>query len=192
MVRNYETTVAMQQSRTIALAMFQYANDNDGRYPNGNNSTEVFQKLVDGNYIGDPDIFYVPFSGKTRALPGERLKPENVSFDVTDGANPNSSQGVPLVFLTGYKVDYRPGGNAVSLIAPYPPYAQRTWSEWWQGKPKQDPKPFLAVCYVSHTAFAKNVTVPPGGFGYVLHFVPPDFDAHGKVYRQLTPDGVMK
>ena len=36
----------MQTSRTIALALHQYAADHNGRYPDGKSSTEVFQKLM--------------------------------------------------------------------------------------------------------------------------------------------------
>jgi hypothetical protein len=184
----------MQASRTIALALFQYANDHDGRYPDGNSSTEVFQKLIDGNYITDPGVFYVPLAGKVKARAGDRLKPENVSFDITGGADANAPDGLPLVFLTGYKVDYRPGGKAVSLTAPYTGYQSvpRTWSEWWHDVPVQPYEPVMCVTYKSNTAFGKRLELVQGGYGYARNFVPADFDAKGKTYRQLTPDGVLK
>jgi hypothetical protein len=48
----------MQATRQIGMMMFQYAMDNDGKYPDGNSSTEVFQKLIDKNYCTDPTIFF--------------------------------------------------------------------------------------------------------------------------------------
>lgn len=184
----------MQTCRTLSLAMFQYANDNGGKYPDGNSSTEVFQKLIDGNYITDPTIFYVPMEGKIKGTEGRRLKPENVCYDLTGGVEANSPEGLPLVFITGYKVDYRPGGEAVSLTAPYPRYGgrDRTWWEWFRGEKDTPSDPYLAVCYHSNNAFSTRLNVSSSGFGYVRDFVPADFDAKGKTYRQLTPDGVMK
>jgi hypothetical protein len=67
------TAAAMQTSRTIALAMFQYANDHDGKYPDGNSSTEVFQKLIDGNYVDDPALFYVLFEGVRENVSSRRM-----------------------------------------------------------------------------------------------------------------------
>jgi hypothetical protein len=193
MIKDTESGV-MQTSRTLALEMFQYASDHDGRYPNGNSSTEVFQKLIDGNYISDPGLVYVPLPGKVRARPGDRLKPENVSFDITGGADAHAPDGLPLVFLTGYRVDYRPGGKAVTLTAHYPNYGPetRTWSEWWNGVPIRPLGPVLCVTYKSNSAFGKKLDFPPGGSGFVRDFVPKDFDAKGKTLRQLTPDGPLK
>jgi hypothetical protein len=61
----------MQMLRAIGLAMYSYANDNGGNYPDGKSSTEVFQKLLDGGYATDPALFYLrlqarpsPSSGK--------------------------------------------------------------------------------------------------------------------------------
>lgn len=193
-IRDDRINSAMQACRTLSLAMFQYANDHDGKYPDGNNSTEVFQKLVDGNYITDPAIFYVPMVGKIKGVNGQRLKPENVCYDVTSGVDANSPDGLPLVFNTGYKVDYRPGGNAVSLTAPYPSFggSTRTWWEWFRGERSEPFRPYLAVCYHSNNAFSKRLDVPPSGYGCVRDFVPADFDAKGQTYHQLTPDGVLK
>jgi hypothetical protein len=184
----------MRQCRTIALAMFQYANDHDGKYPDGNSSTEVFQKLIDGNYVSDPTLFYVPLAGKSAARPGERLKPENVSFDVTGGVGENAPDGLPVTYLTGYKVDYQPGGKAVALTAPYPPYgvAPRTWVQWWNGITTESVGPYLIVTYRSNSAFGKKLDLPPSGNGYVRDFISKDFDAHGNTYRQLTPNGPLK
>jgi hypothetical protein len=192
---------AMQTCRTIALAEFQYANDNQGRYPGGKSSTEVFQKLLDGNYVSEPALFFVPLPGKV-APTGRKLKPENVAFDVTSGVDANSPDTVPLVFLTGFRVDYRPNGAAVSLIKPFPkttsifhwssllPWARNESSTLFDGLP---------IVYHSNNAWFRTacagghpIQYTPDGYGIVPHVIASDFDAHGKTYRQLTPEGPPK
>jgi hypothetical protein len=178
--------------------MFQYAMDNDGKYPDGNSSTEVFQKLIDKNYCTDPTIFYIPLPGKIKPVAGQKLKPENVCFDVTSGGDFNafnSSDYLPVVFMTGYKVSYAPGGSAVPLIKPYPQFGvePRTWSQWWHGAPEPPSHggPGIAVIYKSNNAMFKvpNPTANPDGS--ISNFISPDFNPDGKTYRQLTPDGPL-
>jgi hypothetical protein len=165
----------MQTSRAIALAMFQFANDNGDKYPTGRSSTEVFQKLIDGKYIPDPATFFVVMSGKTKAT-SNNLKPENVSYDVTVPADSNSPDGLPLVFLTGYRIDYKPGGSAVPVSGSHTPF----------------PLDGLAVCYKNNNAFFKvpnhQQSLPNHG---ITNFVPPDFDPKGQKFQQLTPDGPL-
>lgn len=187
---------ALQQSRSIGLLLFSYANDNDGRYPDGNSSTDVFQKLLDERYCSDPSIFYVSLPGKTPVLPGQKLKPENVCFDVTAGVEASAPDGLPLAFMTGYRVTYAPGGAAVPLVKPYPPYWSRTWLGWWQGEPGppssfEPVRPGIAVYYENNSCkyLLLDATAKPESL--VPNFVSPNFKPDGKTYRQLTPDGVL-
>jgi hypothetical protein len=85
--RNARASVLLQNTRTIGIAMFQYSNDHNSVYPDGESSTEVFQKLLDEKYISDPTIFYIPLPGKIKPIEGQPLKPENVCFDVTSGVD---------------------------------------------------------------------------------------------------------
>ena len=183
----------MQIVRQIGQMMFSYSTDNtanNNSYPDGNSSTEVFQKLLDGGYCSDPSIFYIPLSGKTPAKPGQKLKPENVCFDVTSGIASNASDGMPLIFMTGYKVTYAPGGSAVPIIKPYPPYGEpRTWSQWWPENPP--PSPGIAVLYKGNNAVFRILDPTVNADGSISNFIPPDFDPKGKTYRQLTPDGPL-
>ncbi len=81
-------------------------------------STEVFQKLLDGKYITDPSVFFIiGMPGKVKAAPGARLTAENVCFDVTSGATNDSSGKLPLVFTTGYEVDYTNGGTIMPRLS---------------------------------------------------------------------------
>jgi type II secretory pathway pseudopilin PulG len=172
-LRKARESAAMQTSRTIALAMFQFANDNGGKYPTGRSSTEVFQQLIDGKYVADPAIFYIDMPGKSRPQTPQ-LKPENVCYDVTVPVDSNSPDGLPLVFVTGYRVEYKAGGSAIPL-AP-------------------SPSPFgfdgLAVCYKSNNAwFKREMPVRPDGV--IQTFVPAEFAAGGRHFQQLTPDGSL-
>ena len=215
--------------------MFQYANDHNQNYPDGKSSTEVFQKLIDGGYISDPAIFYIPMVGKIKAGVGQRLKPENVCWDVTSPVDSSAPDGLPIVFSTGYKVNYVPGGAAIPFKKPgldqrtqlgkllgMPPLfsaivgwcpeisasskngsIEFNWLAKLLGMPllysysaiaDWNPGGAIAVCYKSNSA--SFVIVPYSSttvnhHGPIPNFVPADFDAKGKTYRQLTPDGVL-
>lgn len=170
-------TTRLQTTRTIGIAMYQYSNDHDGKYPDGKSSTEAFQKLLDERYISDPAIFYFTLPGKIRPSEGQPLKPENVCFDVTSGVEANAPDGLPIVFITGYKVAYAPGGSAVPLVKAPQGFEGGT--------------PGIAVCYKSDSATFRRLETAANADSTVPNFVPATFDAQGKTYRQLTPDGPL-
>jgi hypothetical protein len=175
-----------QTGRQIAQMMFDYSTDNtanDNAYPDGNSSTEVFQKLLDEKYCTDPAIFYLPLPGKVKPIAGQKLKPENVCWDVTSGVDSNAPDKLPLIFMTGYKVTYAPGAAAVPLIKPYPPYGS--------GSVADRSPPGIAVFYKGNNAMFLNLYSLENPDGSLPNFVPPDFDPTGKTYRQLTPDGPL-
>jgi hypothetical protein len=177
--------MAMQSARSINLLCFEYSTDHDGHYPDGRSSTDVFQHLIDEKYCSDPTIFYLPLRGKTKALPGETLKPENVCFDVTSDVDADSPNGLPVVFITGYRIDYVANAKAVPLIKPWPPYGESPWVQWWTGH--NPPSPGMGIAYKSNSATYLKL----GPDGNVSNVIRPDFDAKGRIYRQLTPDGVL-
>jgi len=198
-IRMARQSAAMQTTRTLALAMFQYANDNDGRYPDGKSSTEVFQKLMDGNYITDPAVFFVPLPGKVEGKTGAPLRPENIAYDATSGVDANSPEDVPVVFLTGFRMKYAPGAPVVSLVRPYPSTAY-DWTYLFSSRGECSTTfDGLPVAYKSNNAFFRSSYVgghpaqyTSDGFGIVPNVIAPDFDAHGQIYVQLTPDDVLK
>jgi len=195
-IRQVPINSAIQIGRQIGMMMFEYATDNDGNYPDGKSSTEVFQKLLDGGYCTDPTIFYISLSGKTKSLPGQKLKPENVCWDVTSSLNQNSPSGLPLVFMTGYKVNYVPGGTAVPLVKPYPPFWTRTWLGWLRGEPEPPRNvntldPGIAAFYIGNLAKFMKFNTTVNSEGSIPNFISPDFKPDGKTYRQLTPDGPL-
>lgn len=114
--------VSMQKARVIALAMNRYALDHHGAYPDGRTSTEVFQKLLDANYISDPEMFYFEMPGKYPQVSG-KLGTANVCFDVTAGITGDTPDDVPVVFSEGYRVSYAAGATALpdpDVKSPFP------------------------------------------------------------------------
>lgn len=171
-IRRMQQNAVMQVSRQIGLAMFAYATDYHGTYPTGKSSTEVFQKLIDENYISDPSIFWIKEMPGKRKATSNRLKPENVCWDVTITVDGSSSDDVPVVFLTGYKVIYAPGAPAVPLFMS-----------------SKGRLPGMAVGYKSNSVkFIREASSPAG---IIPGFIPSSFAAGGKTYQQLTPDGPM-
>ncbi len=180
-------------AHALGLAMYSYANDNSGNYPDGKSSTEVFQKLMDGGYVTDATLFYIPAAGKIKATPGQKLKPENVCWDVTASLTQNSPGELPLLFLTGYRVSYTPDGAAVP-IAQDEVLASRTWFQWFEGEPKPSSvfTDGAAVFYVNNSAAWVNRVTAPDGTRPIPHFISPNYQSDGKTYVQLTPDGPLK
>jgi hypothetical protein len=158
----------------IGLAMFSYANDHDQKYPTGRSSTEVFQRLIDGGYINDPSIFCLSdphFADKSPATTNH-LKPENVCWDVTVPADSAQSDGaLPLVFSTGYRIEYVPNGRAIPL-------------------PKKGGDSFT-VFYVNDSATILPINTSSETNGVVPSVISATFDAKGVKYAQLTPDGPL-
>ncbi len=153
----------------IWLAMHTYAQDHHGQYPQGKSSTEVFQKLIDEEYVGDPTIFYYELPGKLKPT-SNRLKPENVSWDLSTPRNDDDSDSLPIIFLTGYKIQYFPGGSALPLSP----------------NTKEGPDG-IAVAYEAYNIRYLKRDVD----GTVREFVPATFNTHGKTYLQLTPEGPL-
>ena len=166
----------IQASHAIGLAMYAYANDNAGKYPTGKSSTDVFQQLIDGEYVSDPKIFYIEelhIPGK-RPATSKKLKPENVCWDVTAPLELSSDPSLPLLFITGFKMNYIPGGSAVPRPAP------TSSSVVHAG---------IYVFYVNNsTMFRVNDGKPDE---IVPNVVDPSFKPSGKTYIQLTPDGSL-
>ena len=185
----------MQMAHALGLALYCYANDNNGHYPDGKSSTEIFQKLIDGGYVTDAGYFFIELPGKIKPVSGQRLRSENVCWDFTGGVTTSDSGSLPLVFPTGYRVNYSPSGSAVPSVKPAHRYYlwPRSWSRWWEGYPEQRTliEDGIPVFYKdNHAQFA--ILKTSGGFADAIpNFVPADFVANGKVYRQLTPDGPL-
>jgi hypothetical protein len=182
----------MQTSHALYIAIFQYSIDHNS-FPTGKNSTEAFQKLLDGGYVSDPSFFCLPLRGKVPAEKGAKLKPENVTWDLTAdlAANPATSDNVPLVFSTGYRIEYKPGGGAIPL-GPLPVYVsrERTWIEWLENRPGENAlSPGFAAAYTSGASMFVKALDPTTGI--VPNVISADANLGDRTYRQLTPDGEL-
>jgi hypothetical protein len=169
-------------AHNLEYCLEQYAKDHQGKYPEGQSSTEVFQHLIDEHYLDDPSILCSAYAaglpGKV-PLSGSRLKPENVCWDITCCVDSSAPASLPVVFSTGYKITYQPGTRAIPLYQiPAPP---RTWLECMYFYLPL--KPFISVCYKDNSARSLRADDD----GSIPNFIPADFDPRGKTYRQLTP-----
>ncbi|MEI9997826.1 MAG: hypothetical protein WDO13_00945 [Verrucomicrobiota bacterium] len=148
---------------------------------------------MDEGYVSDPSLFYLPLAGKSPPRPGQRLRPENVGWDVTSGVAASSAKGVPVVFLTGYRIHFAPGGSATPLAGLRPYEIQLSLKERWAYRGLSSDifrvGPGLAVAY--NTNDATFLHPPAGTDGVVPNVVPSDFTPDGRIYRQLTPEGVL-
>jgi len=169
-VRTIVASPTMQATHAIALAMYCYAVDHHNAYPAGKSSTGVFQELLDEGYVTDPALFYLDLPGKTKATT-TKLKPENVCFDVTVSLDDKDPDALPLVFTTGYRLIYAPGGNAVPL------------------KPGSSRFDGMAVAYLNHSAQYIHDNGAPDYV--VIGVIDPSFKPTGKTFQQLTPDGFL-
>jgi hypothetical protein len=155
--------------------MIAYANDHGGKYPDGKTSTEVFQKLIDGQYINDPSFFYLRSMAGKRAATTNKLTADNVCFDVTSGVTNDAPDGLPVIFSSGYTVTYSPGANATRDAAgsptPFPGVAVGLISK------DKDSDGELVAC--RFTLAAEDGSIPA--------FVPATFKAGTNTYRQLKP-----
>jgi len=86
----------MQNSRTLAIAEFQYASDHNQCLPDrvGGNAANVARLLLAGNYVNDPGLFWLPGSKETKytgASASTDIDETSISWDFA-GRNGN---GVP-------------------------------------------------------------------------------------------------
>jgi hypothetical protein len=129
--------------------------------------------------------------GKVRPE-SDQLKPENVCWDVTCCLDSTAPDGLPVVFVTGYKVTYQAGAPAVPQTVPRIPPPKQTWFQYLFGP--EPILPYLAFSYTDRTpTFGKGISArvinAADENGNIPSFIPTDFDPKGKVYHQLTPDG---
>jgi hypothetical protein len=186
---HFVSGLAFQNGRVIADALNRYVGQH-GNFPDGNSSTEVFQKLLDSHLIDDPAVFYIPYLGKVKATAGERLKPENVSWDFTRCQPRNDLGSLPLVFTTGCRINYAPGGLSTALRLPLPAFSNEhlTWYQSWNHDVLLDDEGYLAVIHWG----GGEEGCRPKSDGSIPDLHSSDFNADGVHYVQLTPDGPLR
>jgi hypothetical protein len=162
----------------IGQVMAAYAKDHNGKFPIGANSIEVFQKLMDENYVTDPSLFYKPQfnseNGPDAATTPSHLSPEKVWWDVTIPVDSTSPDDLPLVFESGFRIRYSPGAGAVR-----PPS--------WKSRPNTG----IAVCTKGMMAtYWKNLDSSSDA-QIIPEILPANFNPKGVTYIQLTPGGPL-
>jgi len=148
-IRKAQESGAMQTCRTLALAEFQFSNDNQGSYPDGATAAIICEALMSGNYVSDPGMFYLSSDkiGATKATTITSFQNGNDSFDFMGSGSGTTAQGVsssapdqlPLVWSEGEAAtDTVPAANTGTYFTP----ANGIFG-----------KDGVAVCYHSNNAF---------------------------------------
>ena len=108
-IKKGQQSSGVQSARTLALAEFQYSNDNNQVYPFGTDASKIADLLVTGGYVSDPGIFVISASKETKYT-GSATTPvyatSNVSWDfgqtsTTAGLTANAPDEAPLVMSSG-------------------------------------------------------------------------------------------
>jgi prepilin-type N-terminal cleavage/methylation domain-containing protein len=112
-------SAAMQTCSTIALAEFQYQNDNS-QYPDGANAQAVAAALVNGGYISDPSIFYIAADSsaqKPTTVAAFKTGTTNVSFDFcgTTGAGATTYAGIPTAAPDATPIVWTEGQTGLTI-----------------------------------------------------------------------------
>ncbi len=203
-IRKAQTLASVVSASAIAQGMQEYSTNHNGQYPTGKSSTDVFQKLIDEGYINDPTLFCwrTPRGESVIIAPisiSNKLKSEDVCYDVTVPVDANSPDHLPVIFMTGYKVSYSPGGNAVPLFSAMKG-RRKSMVAIYKNK-------IMAVFYRNYWFGSGDYYIPgPYSLAYpqegmlggkvlsdatISNFIPIDFDPKGKTYVQLTPNGPL-
>lgn len=182
--KNAQHNVGMQNSKSIGLAMFQYALDpsNNGTFPAATTSTLCFESLIGSSYLSNATILYLAASGKsvyTGTTPTTSLTAANVGWDIMaaptaagsttiTGLTTNSSDDTPLVFSTGNAVNLAAtGATTVTMNKTTNPFGTDG----------------MAVCYKGQNASFIKSTV--NGSTYTLNITPASYS--DQAYQQITP-----
>jgi prepilin-type N-terminal cleavage/methylation domain-containing protein len=107
-IRKARESACMQTCRTLALAEFQYANDNNN-YPDGADAGVLAAELVAGNYISDASIMRITGGSAVAPAAGATIAQANVDYNFMGmngagatggpiGVNSSAQDGLPLVW----------------------------------------------------------------------------------------------
>jgi hypothetical protein len=93
---------------------------------------------------------------------------------VTAPLDSSSSDNLPLVFCTGYRIEYKQAGRAIPLPGKSrPPFAEDGTAVCYKG---------LIAMFIKHDVEAD---------GTISNFISPDANLDTTHYVQLTPDGPL-
>jgi prepilin-type N-terminal cleavage/methylation domain-containing protein len=180
-------SAAMQTCRTIGLAEFQYANDNNGSYPYGTGPA-IANALFSGNYISDPGVFILSGDAGAQKYTGAAngtFGTKNDSFDFMDvgtgasGLTSSTPDQCPVVWTPDTNIPAVPQGNAPAGVE----FAPNNPLFGGDG---------IAIAYHSNNAFFRapaGLQPPAGSYpdakGQAL-FIDNSFNPNGVVYTKET------
>ena len=184
-IKKAQQSGGVQTSRTLALAEFQYANDNNQNYPDkgtpnslgAGDATDVAACLIAGGYVTDPAIFVISgssekkYTGTMTGTPTIGLT--NISWDFVGnsatgnpGINPNTPDTTPVILssspVTGANIVAAGAPTTVQLLATNP-----------------FGKNGIAVAYKSNSA--KFITAPASGICTLFDTSYPGWTAASKL-----------
>ena len=119
-IQKAKESAAMQTCRTLALAEFQYANDNNGTYPDNAKAGPIAGALYSGNYVTDPSVFLlsgdsaaVKYTGGSTGTFGDT----NCSYDfmgtsTNTGVTSSSPDQLPVVWSPDTNIGAIPTGTS--------------------------------------------------------------------------------
>jgi prepilin-type N-terminal cleavage/methylation domain-containing protein len=130
-IKKAKESGAMQTCRTLALAEFQFANDNNGSYPTSSaqSAGDIAGALVNGSYVSDPGIFGLSgdskFVKQTTSGTSASWSASNCSFDFADvsgtGINSVAPDQLPLVWTPDQGATLPTAANTGKEFAPSNP-----------------------------------------------------------------------
>jgi prepilin-type N-terminal cleavage/methylation domain-containing protein len=131
-LKKAKENVALQEAHGLSLALFQYANDNDGTYPGTDasknqtvaSSTDAF-KLMVPTYISNTDsLFIAGPAGKSKYAGSQQtgFTSQNVCWDLTCqtgdiGLGGNDPDQLPVIISTGSTITYPSGSGTTAGTA---------------------------------------------------------------------------
>ena len=173
-IKKAQQSGGVQSARTLALAEFQYSNDNNQSYPYGSDGGAFAQTLMKGGYVSDPGIFIISGATNETKYTGTTSSPlkANVSWDfgqasTTAGLNANAPDQAILVLSSGgSSPSFTSSGAVVSTVTSTAPFGTAG----------------MALCYKSNSA--KFIISPPASSG-----ASPIEDASWPGYSMTTAPG---
>jgi prepilin-type N-terminal cleavage/methylation domain-containing protein len=180
-LRRAQQNAGMQNARTVTLALFQYANDNNSVYPDGADAGVIANTLFTGGYATDPKIFVISGDSSITPYAGTgKLTKVSCSYDFVgvtggdttgNGVGTSASDLLPVVWS---------GGDSGPAI----PTAAATGTAFVPNSTIYG-KYGIAVAYKSNSAFFKTpqsaATPVFPGTGNVA-FIDQAFDPAGVTY----------
>jgi len=151
-IRKARESACMQTTRTLALAEFQYANDNNN-YPDGADAGVLCAALVSGNYISDSKTLQITGGKAVSPAAGGTIAKANVDYDFTGVQSGGVAVGIPSSAPDGTPLVWspEPGVSAIPTTTAGLAFAPTTGLFGTDG---------MAVAYKNNNSFFRTPQAP--------------------------------